>query len=355
MRSNEKHHLLAIVMADEKLNKAWKDAESALNKGKYHDALEILREIDASAENATTLRLAGSAVLMEARESTLSRPKKLYRKAADLLEDAVKLAPRDKKANANLNHCLNEMQDLGISRSSLPRLINNGTPTLAGLVAILMIPVLFVGIIVIATGGNSLPTEVVLHVTWTDDNNTLQEGEIVLELYPDKAPSHVENFQELVKQGKYDDVIFHRVINGFMIQGGDFTAQSGSGGHAVIWDGYCDGQPASSKNSCPQSEWTLEDEADNGLIHEAYSISMAKTSAANTGGSQFFIVSGSGTLPSHLDGVHTVFGKVISGKSYVDSIEKVSTAGSDKPENDVTLVKAEFLGESEPEWWQFWH
>jgi len=342
-------------MADEKLDKAWKDAESALNNGKFADALEILREVDPSADNATTLRLAGSAVLMEARESTLSKPKKLYRKAADLLEDAVKAAPRDKKANANLNHCLNEMQDLRISRSALPRLINNGTPTLAGLLAILMVPVIFVGVVVMATGGTSLPTEVVLHVTWTDENNNLQEGEIVLELYPDKAPSHVENFQELVKQGKYDDVIFHRIIDGFMIQGGDFTAQSGSGGHAVIWDGYCEGAPASSENSCPESEWTLGDEADNGLKHEAYSLSMAKTSAPHTGGSQFFIVTGTGNPPSHLDGVHTVFGKVISGQSYVDSIEKVSTGANDKPVSDVTLVKAEFLGESDPEWWQFWY
>jgi len=342
-------------MADEKLNKAWKDAESALSKGKYVDALDILREADAKAENATTLRIAGSAILMEARESPLSKPTKLYRKSANLLEDAVKAAPRDKKANSSLNQCLNEMQDLSISRSTLPRLVNNGTPTLAGLVTILMVPVLFVGAVVIATGGTTLPTEVVFHVTWTDENNTLQQGEIIVELYPDKAPSHVENFQQLVDQGKYDNIIFHRIIDGFMIQGGDFTQQSGSGGHAVIWDGYCNGQPASSKNSCDQSEWTLEDEADNGLIHEAYSLSMAKTSAPHTGGSQFFIVTGTGKAPSHLDGEHTVFGKVISGQSYVDSIEKVSTGGSDKPVNDVTLVEAEFLGESDPEWWQFWY
>ena len=121
-------------------------------------------------------------------------------------------------------------------------------------------------------------------------------GDIELELYPEYAPKTVNNFVFLANQGFYDEVIFHRVISNFMIQGGDPTG-TGTGG-----PGY-----------------RFEDEtAGNPLKHETGVISMAN-SGPNTNGSQFFITH---SLQSHLNGNHTVFGKVTKGKDVVDAIEQ---------------------------------
>ena len=122
------------------------------------------------------------------------------------------------------------------------------------------------------------------------------KGEIQLELYPEHAPKTVNNFIFLVKEEYYDGITFHRVIENFMIQGGDPTG-TGSGG-----PGY-----------------KFEDElVNNPLKHVSKVISMAN-SGPNTNGSQFFITH----LPqSHLDGKHTVFGRVIKGEDVVDSIEQ---------------------------------
>ncbi len=140
-----------------------------------------------------------------------------------------------------------------------------------------------------------------------------------------------------------------------MIQGGDFTNGDGTGGHAAKWFGYCNGQAQASSSMCAETSWTIPDEASNGLKHTAGALSMAKTSAANTGGSQFFIVS-PGSTPDHLDGVHTVFAKVIEGQDVVDKIDVVSTAGAQgsTPEYPVTLESATFGNDGGEPWYQFW-
>ena len=121
-------------------------------------------------------------------------------------------------------------------------------------------------------------------------------GTIVLELYPEYAPKTVNNFVFLASQGFYDGVTFHRVINDFMIQGGDPTG-SGRGG-----PGY-----------------RFEDELkDNPLRHETGVISMANA-GPNTNGSQFFITH---SPQPHLDGRHTVFGKVVDGMDVVNKIRQ---------------------------------
>ena len=122
------------------------------------------------------------------------------------------------------------------------------------------------------------------------------KGEILLELYPEHAPKTVNNFVFLVEEKYYDGITFHRVIENFMIQGGDPTG-TGSGG-----PGY-----------------KFEDElVNNPLKHGSKVISMANA-GPNTNGSQFFITH----LPQpHLDGKHTVFGKVVQGEDVVDNIEQ---------------------------------
>ena len=153
------------------------------------------------------------------------------------------------------------------------------------------------------------------------------------------APIHTDNMQKHVIAGNYNMTHFHRIIDNFMIQGGDFENHDGTGGYAADWYGYCNGQSASNQSTCNQSSWTMPDEADNGLVHDSCVISMAKTSAANTGGSQFFIVP-EDSNPTHLDGVHTVFGEITEGCEHVTTISEVSTDGNDRPITPVMIYNA---------------
>ena len=139
-------------------------------------------------------------------------------------------------------------------------------------------------------------------------------GEFEVELFEDKTPITTKNFIDLAQEGFYDEVIFHRIIDGFMIQGGDPTG-TGMGG-----PGY-----------------TIEDEFTPELTHESEGIlSMAYTGRPHTGGSQFSI-----TLAATpwLDGHHTVFGKVIKGMEVVREIGHVKTGPQDRPVHDVVINK----------------
>ena len=166
-------------------------------------------------------------------------------------------------------------------------------------------------------------------------------GNITLQLNHSAAPVHASNFALLSEMGCYDNVSFHRVIQGFMVQSGDFTNGDGTGGHAASWQGYCNGQQSTNQSACALSSWTIPDEADNNLTHIPYALSMAKTSNDHTGSSQFFIVS-PGSNPSHLDGVYTVFGSVYSGFPTVDYIDAVQTGGyaDSDPVNEIKIMNA---------------
>jgi cyclophilin family peptidyl-prolyl cis-trans isomerase len=143
-------------------------------------------------------------------------------------------------------------------------------------------------------------------------------GTIVAEMFADAAPKTTANFMDLAEKGFYDGVIFHRVIDGFMIQGGDPTG-TGRGG-----PGY-----------------QIPDEFGKGLAHtEAGLFSMANA-GPNTGGSQFFI-----TLAATpwLDGKHAIFGKVTSGLDVVKAIGKIRTGMADRPVEDVVMEKVTVSG-----------
>ena len=167
-----------------------------------------------------------------------------------------------------------------------------------------------------------------------DSNRT--NVNVMIELYAENAPFHVDSFLSHIVSGNYNSTIFHRIIDNFMIQGGDIEGLNGYGGYAANWYGYCNGQLASEED-CSNVDWTLPDEANNGLNHTPGALSMAKTSAANTGGSQFFIVP-SDSSPSHLNGVHTVFGYVTGGLDHIDMISEVETGSNDRPLYDVTII-----------------
>lgn len=172
-------------------------------------------------------------------------------------------------------------------------------------------------------------------------------GNFTVNLNYSAAPVHAENFALLSLMGCYDTTIFHRVIDNFMIQGGDFNSGDGTGGHAAKFFGYCDGQEQ--EEMWPQdcssiTQYTLPDEVDTGLIHEPCTVSMAKTSAPHTGGSQFFFIPEDST-PDWLDGVHSVFGTVTEGCNVVTSISELETGNGenggvpDRPINDAIIDK----------------
>jgi cyclophilin family peptidyl-prolyl cis-trans isomerase len=141
-------------------------------------------------------------------------------------------------------------------------------------------------------------------------------GTIELELFADKTPKTVENFVGLANKGYYNGVIFHRVIDKFMIQGGDPTG-TGRGGES-LWGGK------------------FNDEIVPELKHDSEGILSMANAGPNTNGSQFFIT----LVPTPwLDGKHTVFGKVIKGMDVVRAIGKVQTNQMDRPLKDVVMEK----------------
>lgn len=134
---------------------------------------------------------------------------------------------------------------------------------------------------------------------------------IIAELYPDKAPNTVNNFIALANSGFYDEVIFHRIIKGFMIQGGD-PAGVGTGGPGYSIKG----------------EFAMNGFRQNDIKHERGVLSMARAMSPNSAGSQFFIMHANA---SHLDGQYAAFGKVVDGMEVVDEIASVKTDWNDKP------------------------
>lgn len=148
---------------------------------------------------------------------------------------------------------------------------------------------------------------------------TMDDGkDIKIELYPDIAPITVENFVKLVKDGFYDGLTFHRIIPGFMIQGGD-PEGTGMGGPG----------------------WSIKGEfssngVKNDLKHSRGVISMARSMNPNSAGSQFFIMHKDSP---HLDGDYAAFGKVTEGMEEVDRIASIPTDWNDAPKISVTMTK----------------
>ncbi len=147
----------------------------------------------------------------------------------------------------------------------------------------------------------------------------MENGDIMTaELYPDVAPNTVNNFISLINQGFYDGVIFHRVIPGFMIQGGD-PQGTGMGG-----PGYCIAGEFSSNGFT------------NDLAHDPGVLSMARTMVPDSAGSQFFIMH---AKAPHLDGDYAAFGMITDGMDVVDTIANTKTDRSDKPLQDQKIKK----------------
>ncbi len=155
-------------------------------------------------------------------------------------------------------------------------------------------------------------------------------GEILLELDEEKAPKTVANFLEYVKKGHYDGTIFHRVIDGFMIQGGGMTSDMQE----------------------KPTEASIENEADNGLKNEAYSLAMARTTDPHSASAQFFINVKNNEFLNHTAKTaagwgYAVFGKVAKGHGVVNKIKSVKTGRKgmhdDVPAEPVEIIRAEIV------------
>lgn len=141
-------------------------------------------------------------------------------------------------------------------------------------------------------------------------------GKLVLELWPDVAPKHCQSFVYLVNKHFYDSVLFHRIISGFVIQGGD-PQGTGMGG-----PGY-----------------TVPAEFSDTLKHDRGILSMARTPDPNSAGSQFFICLSRQPNVANLDKKYTIFGKVVEGLDIVDAMGKVPTGTGDRPVTPVMMTK----------------
>ena len=160
---------------------------------------------------------------------------------------------------------------------------------------------------------------------------TMTNGDVMkAELYPEIAPNTLNNFISLVQKGFYDGLIFHRVISGFMIQGGD-PQGTGMGGPGYSIKG----------------EFAMNG-VRNDLKHTRGVLSMARSMMPNSAGSQFFIMHANAP---HLDGQYAAFGKVVEGLDVVDKIASVRTGWQDKPveEQKIQSMTVELFGETYPE------
>jgi peptidylprolyl isomerase len=159
----------------------------------------------------------------------------------------------------------------------------------------------------------------VVSTVWAQERTVVLEtsaGTIVVELFPEIAPKTVENFIGLAKKNYYDNTVFHRVIKGFMIQGGDPTA-SGRGG-VSLW-----GAP-------------FEDEFAPNIVFDRPGILAMANAGPNTNGSQFFIT----TVPTPwLNGRHTIFGEVVEGMDVVRKIERTAVGTRDRPVENQTIER----------------
>lgn len=150
-------------------------------------------------------------------------------------------------------------------------------------------------------------------------------GEFKVRLFPDLVPETYKNFLHHAQSANYNDTIFHRVIEDFMIQGGDIEGLSGRGGYSYKGEGT-----------------TIAEEFHPALKHVRGALSMAKTAFPSTTGSQFFVVQNlEGT--HYLDNQHSVFGQVYEGMDIVDTIATIETDYNDQPLEDVVLQEVKII------------
>ena len=347
------------------LKEALEQAQELIESGKPDDALDILRTTGWKAAKTNSQKVRVTSLASEAMitkgDLDMGNRRKHWQRAYKNYQQALKLESSNKDIRRSMNKLASMMDEQSISLGKGFQIFDDGNPTPAGLVAISVAIIIFLVGFKYAGAALEQPLEgatVTLEVSYIhpDDPNSRIEGEIVIELYPDEAPKHVENFLYLIDNSRYDYTTFHRVIDGFMVQGGDIEMMNGAGGYSGQWYGYCNGQTLDStgtphtSESCRVEDWSVPGEHENGLKHSPGALAAAHA-GLNTDGSQFYIVPSDST-PDWLDwspgkdcaaqgqSCHTVYGMVVSGMEHVDAMSEVETGSGDKPVHDVRLMTA---------------
>ena len=348
-------------MIPEGLKQAWEKAEAANEAGEHDEALIILRgawaEYPQEANAAPTWFHAAEAESSLATSSE-NPDRKLMRKAHDHYQKALKLDPKYRAARRGDTALLVEMDGHGFRATSMPRLWSDGTPTLYGMIAIVIVGMLML------TSIKYMP-EIKSALGITSETSENWDATLTIELYPQAAPKTVDSFKQHAQEGNYNNIAFHRIINSFMVQGGDVqfgdyplneTTLAGTGGYSALWYGQGQQQDITT--------WTMPDE-----FHPAYrnlpgSISMAN-SGPDTGGSQFFLIDKESKGDCDEDGVeepgtcwlddkHSVFGfatggtflgSEIGGIELIDRLSMVPTGEGDKPLNPPYIHSVDIDGD----------
>jgi cyclophilin family peptidyl-prolyl cis-trans isomerase len=349
------------------LQKAWDDAAQLLGeKNDPEGALGALRSawgsIENEAQRAKTLALAADAST-ELGIIDQRKQKSHWQKAYKNYTKSLSIDPKNKEIRRNMNKLASMMDENAISLGLGFQMFDQGNPTPLGLLAmVISMAALLVSVKLVSEFLDDDNNPVVaLEVQYTVDGQSVT-GEIQIELYEDDAPMHVESFLTHAENFQYDGVQFHRVINDFMIQGGDIQNMGGSGGYAAHYYGYCNGVQTPESECRQKEDYTIPFEHENGLKHTAGAIAAAHA-GQNTDGSQFYIVPSDGRADfldydefpvkdcwgdltpndNNDDGsCHTVFGYVISGMEHVDAISHVETVNpmqnDDRPVDPVRIL-----------------
>jgi|TARA_B100001996_G_scaffold49258_1_gene35313 cyclophilin family peptidyl-prolyl cis-trans isomerase len=342
------------------LQKSWDDAIQLLGEKKDPEgALEALRSawgsIENEAQRAKTLSLAADAGT-ELGITDKRNQKSHWQKAYKNYNKSLSIDSKNKETRRNMNKLASMMDEQSISLGLGFQMFDQGNPTPLGLLAMVLSMAAFLVSIKLVSeylGDDSNPI-VSLEVQYVLNGQSVT-GEIQIELYEDEAPMHVESFLTHAENFQYDGGQFHRVIEGFMVQGGDIQNMGGSGGYAAHYYGYCNGEPMPESECRQKEDYTVPFEHENGLKHTAGAIAAAHA-GKNTDGSQFYIVPSDGfaefldydefpakdcwgdltpTDSSDDGSCHTVFGYVTSGMEHVDGISQVDTVNPDaRPSDD---------------------
>ena len=334
-------------MPSKKIEQGWSKAETQIQQGNPQEALEILREADADATQPKTWRLAGEAKALQARLEGNS--KKLFKEAVRHYESALKGNPNDKKSRRGLNSLRSEMDGLGIRAGGMNVFFDDGAPTFMGLVSI----VIAIGMVLVAlkvipdhlSGGTEVSSgSVLMELSWTDTNGNFHNGKIWIDLY-NETPMHSASFRANADAARYDGTIFHRIVDGFMIQGGDFENGDGTGGHAGEYFGYCANAGFEASTTCENdmTNWVIP--AEFGQTHDPGVIAAARSGHENSAGSQFYLVDSEGA--TQLDGQYTAFGKAYKGEidgqevdgiTVIDAISQVGCGQNQEPCDDTNKL-----------------
>tara|TARA_B100002052_G_scaffold269130_1_gene268286 strand:- start:418 stop:1470 length:1053 start_codon:yes stop_codon:yes gene_type:complete len=341
------------VPIPEDLQKAWDDAKSLMTeKNDPQAALEKLRAawdiIESDNQKAKTLALAADAGT-ELGVIDPDNQKSHWQKAYRNYNESMAIDPKNKDIRRNMNKLASMMDEKSISLGLGFQMFDQGNPTPLGLMTmVLSLVASLVAIKLVSDFLDNSDNPIVIMEVQYSVNGLPVTADIQIEMYEDEAPMHVDSFLTHVRNFQYDGVKFHRVIEGFMIQGGDFERGDGTGGYAANYYGWCNGQERPQSECSQKEDWTIPYEHENGLRHTPGALAAAHA-GLNTDGSQFYIVPEEGEA-SHLDweagkdcsasSCHTVFGYVIDGIEHVTAISETDTDGGNKPTSDVIILSA---------------